>query len=170
MKVSRSGWCRRPAAAATGRARLNGSALSAELLPIQKMAPCGWPGLKPRKLPRPPPPPPKPPARQTTAAEAASTAEAAAAAEVSSARPAALRAQRLHRIADAVHIQAGQRTHRSRLAADGHRIAAEVGVAGNRGQRRARRAGWPAWLSVSAASALIRLRFCAPFAASCRIA
>ena len=57
-------------------AQANGSALSAELLPIQKMAPCGWPGLKPRKLPRPPPPPPpKPPesaeppaARQTASA------------------------------------------------------------------------------------------------------
>ena len=63
--------------------RLNGSAFSAELLPIQKIAPCGWPGLKPRKFPRPPAatpatatkasapnPPPNPPAqirrRQTT--------------------------------------------------------------------------------------------------------
>src|SRR5271165_4263721 len=45
--------------------RENGSALSAELLPIQKIAPCGWPGLKLRKFIRPPPPkppgPPKPP-------------------------------------------------------------------------------------------------------------
>ena len=31
---------------------------------------------------------------------------------------------------------------------------------------------WPAqpWVSVSAPNALIRLRFCAPFAASCRMA
>ena len=41
----------------------NGSALSAELLPIQKTAPCGCLGSKPRKFPRPPPnpPPPNPP-------------------------------------------------------------------------------------------------------------
>ncbi len=39
--------------------RLKGSAFSAELLPVQKIAPCGCPGLKPRKFPRPPPNPPR---------------------------------------------------------------------------------------------------------------
>src|ERR1035438_6983100 len=39
----------------------NGWAFSDELLPVQKIAPCGWPGLKLRKLPRPPPKPPIPP-------------------------------------------------------------------------------------------------------------
>ena len=71
---------------------------------------------------------------------------------VLSTRQGSLRAEGLDRIADAVHVEASQRTDRSRLTADGHRIAAEVGVAGNRGQRRARAAklAGPAWLSVSA--------------------
>ena len=96
------------------------------------------------------------------AAEAAAAAPAAAAtktapaeaatAKASAAQPAAkqaaavyagqaaLGANRLDRIADAVHIDAGQRAHLSRLAADGHRISAEVRVARDGGQLRSRRA------------------------------
>ena len=78
-------------------------------------------------------------------AKAASSAESPPAKTSSSAEVSALRAilrtVSLDGIADAVHVEAGQRTYRSRLPADGHRIRAEVGVAGNRGQSRTRIAG-----------------------------
>jgi hypothetical protein len=38
--------------------RANGCALKIEFVPFHAMEPCGWPGLKLRKFPRPPPPPP----------------------------------------------------------------------------------------------------------------
>ena len=79
------------------------------------------------------------PARPAEAAASAKKA-ASSSAEVTAALPArqnSLCAQRLHCIADAVHVHAGQRTYRACLAADGHGFVSKVGVAGNRGKRRA---------------------------------
>ena len=125
--------------------RENGSAFSAELLPVQKMAPCGWPGLKPRKLRIPPlPPNPPPPNRLRRSRRQSRPALQIHRRQTSRPLPreipfaaAILRAQCLDRIAQPVHIHPGQRAHRARLAADRHRIFAEVGVAGDRGQCRA---------------------------------
>ena len=112
--------------------KLKGSAFSAELLPIQKIAPCGCPGLKPRKFPRPPPnppppppppnpPPPNPPARPPPAKSAAPPPKSPPPGEFPS-NCGILRAKRLNRVAQPIHIHAGQRTHRARLPADRHRI------------------------------------------------
>ena len=87
-------------------------------------------------------------AKSASSAESATTraskaTEVSAALSILSARQDALGAEGLDCVAYAVRVEAGQRTHCSRLAADGHRIFAKVGVAGNRRQRRSRQTCWP---------------------------
>ena len=169
---------RMPAAPAAARASsANGSAFSAELLPIQKIAPCGWPGLKPRKLPRPPPPPPTSAATATTTASANPPPKSASATQPAAKSAAASWPPR-HSPHGIVSIASRIRSMFTPAIgltwpdcpADGHRIAAEVGVARNRRQRRAAAPAAPVASPCRAASALIRLKFSAPLPASCWIA
>src|ERR1035438_9433922 len=86
---------------------------------------------------------PSAPAYPKTAATkpiAATTTKQAADCVAYTARQAALGANRLNCIANPVHIDAGQRTHLARLAADGNRIPAKVRVARDGRQRRPTRA------------------------------
>ena len=123
------------------------------------MAPCGCPGLKLRKFPRPPPsaarrsrrlqPKPTASAAEPAAAESAAKSSATAVTAKESAlarfaglpRQPALRLNRQRGIAHPVQIEAGQRAHLPRLPADRNRLVAEIGVAGDRRQSRAARAG-----------------------------
>ena len=67
------------------------------------------------------------PSETATAKQSATTGEVPGAPAVRT----ALRAQRLHRIPQPVHVHAGQWAYRTRAPTDGHRIFAEVGIAGD---------------------------------------
>ena len=152
----------------------NGSAFSAELLPLQKTAPCGWPGLKPRKLPRPPPPPkpPKPPGPPKPPPGPPPPKSPPPPPKLPPPGPPwarrvsiASRSRSISRPAKGLTVpdwpvMATESPPKSELPAiEGRAAPLAAGVVAG-----------PAWASVSEARALTRLRFCAPLAASCRMA
>ena len=148
----------------------NGSAFSAELVPNQKTDPCGCPGLNPLKFPRPPgppgppnPPPPKPPPKPPPPK---------APPKIPAPPPCA------RMVSIASRIRSGSIPARGLTCPDCPLIATESppksefpAADGNEAPPPpACCVGVPACVSVSEASALTRLKLCAPFAASCLIA
>ena len=151
----------------------NGSAFSAEFEPVQKMAPWGWLGLKPRKLPRPPlppaepappkppaanpPPPPKPPPPPNNPPPCPSGISPWARAVSTASRMRSISRPASGLTCPVCPLMATESALKSELAATGGSAAPlAVGVA--------------ACVSVSAARALTRLRLCAPLPASCWMA
>ena len=135
-----------------------GVAFSAEFPPVQKKAPWGWLGLKPRKLPKPPsaaaspPPPPKPPPPPTLlrlqiprlhrnllhrhgSATAGSTSSGSAALSTSALRAtlASTAGERLIQLcvlAKLLHVHPGEGIGRACLSGDRDRLGGEIRVIG----------------------------------------
>ncbi len=164
----------------------NGSAFNAELLPVQKIAPCGCPGLNPRKFPRPPPkppgpptpgpnppppkpppnpPPPNPPPPNPTAPGAPPNNPPACPPGIAPCARAVSIASRIRSISNpAIGLP-------DPLPGNRYRISSKIAIARDRRQPAPDPAlDDPACTSASLPMALIKLRLCAPLPASCRIA